>query len=185
VTGPAPPWERPWRVLAEEQLLETDRMRVTREAVELQDGRIVDDYFQIHMGAASVIAARDEDGRFLLMRMYKHGPRRTGLGFPGGGVEAGEDALGAARRELLEETGYEAAEWRELGAYTVHSNQGCGFVSFFLAMGARRSGGSVEGDLELHEFVLLTREEVRQALAENAFLSMGHACMAALLLSLA
>jgi ADP-ribose pyrophosphatase len=175
---------RPWLVLSEEALLETPKMRVTRETVELQDGRVVHDYFQIHMGSAAVIAARDADGRYLLMRMYKHGPRRAGLGFPGGGVEAGESDLEAARRELMEETGYEAAEWRQLGAYTVHSNQGCGFVSFFLARPARCIGATTADDLEPHELVLLTRDELQQALMDNAFLSMGHAAAAALALAL-
>jgi len=174
----------PWQVLDEQILLQVPRMRVTRETVQLQDGRVVEDYFQIHMGGAAVIAAQDTEGRFLLLSMYKHGPRRAGLGFPGGGLERGETPLAAARRELMEETGYEAKDWRELGGYTVHSNQGCGFVTFFTARDAQATGVAVEEDLERHEFVLLAREEVLRALREGAFLSMGHACMAAFVLSL-
>lgn len=174
----------PWRVEREEVLLEAPRLTVTRETVRLQDGRLVDDYFQVHMGRASVIAAQDDLGRYLLFSMYKHGPRRAGLGFPGGGIEPGETALEAARRELSEETGFDAEGWRELGAYTVHSNQGCGFVSFFACRNARRMREAVVEDLEPHEAVFLDRQEVREALSEGRFLSMGHACMAGLLLAL-
>ncbi len=175
---------QPWDVLGEEVLLEAPRLTVTRETVRLQDGRVIDDYWQIHMGKASVIAAQVEDGRYLLFEMYKHGPRRAGLGFPGGGVEEGESALLAAQRELLEETGYAADDWRELGATTVHSNQGCGFVSFFACTGARQVHAPIADDLEVHTCVFVTREELRQAMAEDRLLSMGHVCMAGLVLAL-
>jgi ADP-ribose pyrophosphatase len=174
----------PWDVLGEELLLQDPRARITRETVRLQDGRIIDDYLQIHMGDAVVIAAKAGDGRFLIFRMYKHGPRRAGLGFPGGGVETGETPLAAAQRELVEETGYASPNWRPLGGYTVHSNQGCGFVSFFLASDAEPVAAPTEDDLERHELVMLTAEEIRVALRDGSFLSMGHVCMAALALSL-
>jgi ADP-ribose pyrophosphatase len=175
----------PWRVLGETELLRAPRLRVTTERVALPDGRIVDDYLQMHMGRAAVIAAQDEAGRYMLFRMYKHGPRRAGLGFPGGGVEDGETPLQAAQRELREETGLEAGEWLDLGGYAVHSNQGCGFVTFFAARGARAVTAPVADDLESHESVWLTRAEMQQALKDRAFLSMGHVCMAALALALA
>lgn len=173
-----------WRVLNEEVLLEAPRLKVTRETVETGDGAIIDDYYQIHMGQAAVIAAQDAQGRYIMLHLYKHGPRKSGLGFPGGGVEPGEDALDAAKRELAEETGYEASEWRNLGGYTVHSNQGAGFVTFFAASGAEKTRAPVGGDLESHELVLLPREEIAAALQSGTFLSMGHVCMAALALSL-
>lgn len=173
-----------WRVLNEEVLFEAPRLKLTRETVETSEGQIVEDYYQIHMGQAAVIAAQDAHGRFIMLDLYKHGPRKSGLGFPGGGVETGEDPLDAAKRELLEETGYAAPDWRNLGGYTVHSNQGAGFVTFFAARGARKVAEPIGGDLEPHVFKLLSREEIKHALETGALLSMGHVCMAALTLSL-
>ena len=171
-----------WRVLSVEQLLDVPRIRVTRETVETPAG-VIPDYYQIHMGDAAVIAAQDDQDRYLVFRLYKHGPRKTGLGFPGGGVEKDEASLEAAKRELLEETGYAAEDWRDLGGYTVHSNQGCGFVTFFAARGAKRVRDPVGGDLESHELLLLSPAEVRAAIEQRGFLSMGHVCMAALALA--
>lgn len=173
----------PWQTLAEETLFKAKRLHLTRETVRLQDGRIIDDYYQIHMGQAAVIAASRSDGRVVLMRMYKHGPRRQGIGFPGGALEPGEAPLVAAKRELQEETGYAGGEWSPLGDYTVHSNQGCGHVHFFMAQGVTKAGEPSVEDLEPHEFIFLTRDEVRDAVTTMSFLSMGHVCMAALWLN--
>jgi ADP-ribose pyrophosphatase len=174
---------KPWVVLAEQELFKTKLLRLTRETVQLQDGRIVDDYYQIHMGNAAVVAATREDGRLLLMRMYKHGARRSGLGFPGGGIEAGESPLDAAQRELREETGFGGGTWTFLGDYKVHSNQGCGHLNYFLATSVALVTAPTADDLEPHEFVFLTREQVRAAIAEQAFLSLGHVCLAGLWLN--
>jgi len=171
-----------WRVINEEVLLDVPRIKVTREQVETPASGIIDDYYQVHMGEAAVIAAQNAEGRYIILRLYKHGPRKTGLGFPGGGVEAGESALAAAKRELLEETGFTAPDWRGLGGYKVHSNQGCGFVTFFSARGAVTIREPIGGDLEGHTLLLLTPAEIRTAIHDQSFLSMGHVCMAALAL---
>jgi ADP-ribose pyrophosphatase len=173
----------PWHVLAEEELFKTSLLRVTRETVKLQDGRVLDDYYQIHMGRAAVVAATRADGRLVLLRMYKHGARRGGLGFPGGGIEAGEQSLAAAQRELREETGFGGGTWTAIGDYKVHSNQGCGHLYYFIAHDVALVATPTAEDLEPHEFVFLTRDEVRAAVSGQHFLSLGHVCLAGLWLN--
>ena len=85
------------------------------------------------------------------------------------------DALGVARADLV---------GHSLGGYTVHSNQGCGFVHFFAARDAVQVAEPVADDLEPHEFVFLPREGVLSAVRDGGFLSMGHVCMATLALAL-
>jgi 8-oxo-dGTP pyrophosphatase MutT (NUDIX family) len=66
------------------------------------------------------VVALTEDRQAIMVRQFRHGVRAAGLEFPGGMVDPGESPFAAARRELLEETGYEAGEWKELGF--VHPN---------------------------------------------------------------
>ena len=60
------------------------------------------------------------DDEVVLIRQYRHGIREVTLEIPGGIVEKNDSPEDAARRELIEETGYEGAEWVSLG--TVHPN---------------------------------------------------------------
>lgn len=63
--------------------------------------------------AAGVVAIDDED-RVVLVRQHRYALDAWSWEIPEGGVPAGEDPLTGARRELREETGLEAASWREL-----------------------------------------------------------------------
>jgi 8-oxo-dGTP pyrophosphatase MutT (NUDIX family) len=69
-----------------------------------------------HPGAAVILAVDDED-RVLVVVQYRHAARRRFVELPAGLLDKpGEDPVEAARRELLEETGYEAEAWTHLGS---------------------------------------------------------------------
>ena len=67
-----------------------------------------------HPGAAAVVP-RFADGNVLLVRQYRYPVHKVTLEIPAGKLDLeGEDPLNCAKRELSEETGYEAAKWRKL-----------------------------------------------------------------------
>src|SRR6266481_1271213 len=123
-----------WRRLARREVFSAPpRVSVTIDTVELPDGRIVDDYYRVRLEDAVSVFAQTQDGRILTLRQYKYGPERITLSFPGGHREDHETWQNCARRELLEETGYQAETWRDLGAYVHNDNRGCGLQRFFMA----------------------------------------------------
>jgi ADP-ribose pyrophosphatase len=83
------------------------------------------------------VIALTPEGRAVCVRQYRFGSRQVTLEVPGGMVDPGEGHQAAARRELLEETVYEAERWTYLGAVdpnpAVHDNQ----LHSWLAEGAR------------------------------------------------
>lgn len=154
----------PWEMLARRELLDgRPWLRVWAEDVRLPDGRVIEDFYTIEMPDYVVVIALTPDARVVIERNYKHGPRRVCLNLPAGYLDAGEDPHAAAQRELLEETGYVAEEWRPLGSFANDGNRGCGRGHFFLARGARQAAAPDSVDLEEMEIGLLPLDELAQA----------------------
>jgi ADP-ribose diphosphatase len=117
-----------------------------------------------------------------VLRQVKYAVEGTTLGSVGGYLDPGEDPLAAAKRELREETGHQAAEWTSLGRYPVDGNRGCGVGHLYLARGARRVADPNADDLEEQELLTLTRDEVETALLAGEFRVLSWAAAMALAL---
>ena len=88
-------------------------LKVRRDRVRLPDGSEGAREYIRHPGAVAVVALFD-DGSVLLERQFRYPHRREFIEIPAGKLEPGEPHLATAKRELLEETGYEAGEWSSL-----------------------------------------------------------------------
>ena len=100
--------------LSREEIFRGNQLHVVRDTVRLPDGKGAIREFVLHPGAVMVIPLLD-DGRIVLERQYRYPVQQVLVEFPAGKLDAGEDRLACARRELLEETGYTAREWAYAG----------------------------------------------------------------------
>jgi len=159
-----------WTVKGSETLFAAPPyLKVRAERVVLPDGREVADFYQIDVSPFVCIFAEDGEGRVLVIRQYKHGARQVSLTFPGGTIDDGEAPLDAAKRELREETGFEAEGWLALGDYVINANQGCGRAHLFIAHGCRQVCAPDSGDLEEMDVTTLERGEILSAAARGEF----------------
>ncbi len=168
----------PWKVERASILFSHPRVVLTQEVVRLPDGSLVEDYLQIMVAEHVAIIARSDDGKFLVCRQYKHGPRAVGLTFPAGAIEPGEEPSDAAQRELREETGIVAHHWQSFGRFVLNGNQGAGAVHLFFAepTGAIDcSSKASEGDLEEQEVLWLTEDALIEAARRGEFKIASHA----------
>jgi ADP-ribose pyrophosphatase len=138
-----------WRTLSRRTVFAAGPIKeIAVETVQLPDGQIVGDYYQIRLPDYVLIYAEMDDGTVPMLRQYKHGLRRVCLAFPGGAIGDAESPLDAARRELREELGCEADGWDSLGAFVTNANQRCNTAHLFRARGARQVVAPASGDLE-------------------------------------
>ena len=115
-----------------------------------------------HNGSVVILAIDDSknkrDPLIVMERQYRHAAREYLLEVPAGKMEAGEDALAGAKRELLEETGYRAARWRKLVRYFASPGFLGEFLQIFLAQGLTRGEAQPEYDEQLEiELIPLSR----------------------------
>jgi ADP-ribose pyrophosphatase len=101
------------KLVSSEQLIETPIFRVTMDHAVDPAGFEIKRAIVQHNGSA-VMMPVDEKGRILLVRQYRLPARRYLWELPAGRVDPGETPLQAARRELIEETGYRAKKWTKL-----------------------------------------------------------------------
>lgn len=97
------------------------------------------------------VVALTGDNRVLLIRQYRAGTRSITTEIPGGTVDPGETPLEAARRELLEETGYTSDDWTEIGRVEPNPAFQTNATWTFLARHARRTGDQRFDETELIE----------------------------------
>lgn len=86
-------------------------LKVSRDRVSLPNGATTYREYIKHPGAVVVLAILD-DGSVLLERQFRYPMGRVLIELPAGKIDAGEDTLACAKRELQEETGYTASDWQ-------------------------------------------------------------------------
>ena len=102
-----------------------------------------------------------DDGRVLLERQFRWPHRREFIELPAGKVDKGESALETAKRELLEETGYTASDWKRLGVIhtsVAYTDEG---IELFRARGLAAG----ERKLDRGEFLEIFTLPMEEALA--------------------
>jgi ADP-ribose pyrophosphatase len=93
-------------------------LKVTRDRIRLPDGAQTHREFIRHPGAVVILPLFD-DGTVLLERQFRYPLGQVFIEYPAGKIDPGEDPLECAKRELQEETGYTASDWRFL--CTIHN----------------------------------------------------------------
>ncbi|MDR3352036.1 MAG: NUDIX hydrolase [Zoogloeaceae bacterium] len=100
--------------LASEEVYRGRLLTVRRDQVRLPDGAQAFREYILHPGAVAIVPVL-ENGDLLLERQFRYPVGQVFFEFPAGKRDPGETAEAAARRELLEETGYAAGVWEHLG----------------------------------------------------------------------
>lgn len=120
---------QPWKVLESSYLKENIRI----DRCETSNGKIVEPLI-FECGTWVAVVALTKQQEVLLIKQYRHGLGKILLELPGGGVNEDEEPVTAARRELLEETGYASEKMIAIGRVSPNPANHTNMVYFYLAL---------------------------------------------------
>ncbi len=125
--------------------------QVVTENVTLSNGITVDMDLVNHPGASAIVPL-SKDNQVILLRQYRHAVGGYLWEIPAGTLNRGEDPLTCARRELAEETGFDAKSWRKLGELIPVPGYSNERIHLYLACDLVKANGDPDADeiLEVH-----------------------------------
>lgn len=139
-------------------------IEVKVDEVRLPNGEKSTREIVLHTGAVAIVAL-DEEHNLHLVRQYRKPLEKAILEIPAGTLEAGEEPLTCAQRELEEETGLKAAKWQHLLTYYSAPGFCTEIMHLFLATGLSPGTGHLDRD-EFVERVSMPLQEAYQAIKE-------------------
>lgn len=165
-----------WDILNSEYLIRRPWLTARRDKVQLPDGRINPEHYVLEYPDWVNVIAITEEGKFVMVEQYWHGLRDVYTELVAGVSEPSEDPLVAAKRELLEESGYSGGEW-ELLMVIGQNPSTCNNLTYcFLAKGVRKTTGQNLDETEDIDVRLMSEKELFDMLLAD---EMKQALMAA------
>jgi ADP-ribose pyrophosphatase len=158
---PEAPWRTP-NTISARTVTSTPFARFEIHKVKTESGAIVNDWLWTDERAhVNILVHLKAENKYLLFRQRKYGLTKEYYAAIGGLFDIGDTPEGCARRELLEETGLDAEELVNLGAYRVQVNRGGGILHAFYAKNCVKSDKYKKSDdYEKQSKVLLSKDEL-------------------------
>lgn len=162
--------EGKWEIVSTEYLVRRPWLTARRDVVRLPDGRINPEYYVLEYPDWVNVIAITREGQIVMERQYRHGLGNTCFELPCGVIEEGETSLEAAKRELLEETGYAGGSWQEWMTLSPNPSTSNNLTHSFLAVGVEKVSDQHLDATEDISVYLLDPAYVRELLVNNQIL---------------
>ena len=171
-----------WEEVSTEHIVQDEWIDFRRQAFRFPDGRIFEPYYTYSRRNYIIVVATDTEGNYLLVKQFRQGIRKVTLEFVAGGIErsdgkeyggaddlSAEDGLSAAKRELMEETGYESDEWTHLMTLPANATIADNYAYLYVAKNCRKVGGQSLDEMEFLHVEKRTKEEIERMIKEGEF----------------
>lgn len=192
-----------WEEISRKTLVHNEWIDLRQSAYRFPDGSVFEPFYSYSRRDYVVIVATDEEGRYICVRQFRQGIKEVTTEFPAGGIErkdgkeyagrarfdskddkdtdddpdapcATEEALEAAKRELLEETGYESDEWKHLLTVPSNATISDNYAYIYSAKNCRKVSGQELDVMEFLNVCLRTDDEIDKLIHGGDFKQSVH-----------
>lgn len=156
-----------WKIRSSEYLVKKTWATLRVDECELPDGRIAKEYYVLEYPNWVNVVAITADEKMIMVNQYRHGADIVSIEIPGGVIEKDENPITAARRELLEETGYLFDDFELISSIYPNPATSNNIVYTYLAKGGIKTQAQNLDEHEDIEVLIYPIEEVKQMLIRN------------------
>ncbi len=186
-----------WEEISVEHVVQDQWIDFRKSAYRYPDGRVFEPFYSYSRKDYVVIVASDVDGQYLCVRQFRQGIKEVTTEFPAGGVErfdgkeyrgagavgvassvgetsAAEELLETAKRELMEETGYESDEWEHLLTVPSNATIADNYATVFRAKNCRLVAGQDLDETEVLNIHKYSADEIENMIYNGQFQQSVH-----------
>ena len=164
-----------WKVLESEYLHKEPWLTIRKDKCELPNGKIVPQFYVNEYADWVNVFGITVEGKVLMVKQYRHGLGEVGIELPGGVAEKDETPEQAARREVLEETGYEFENLEYLGKISANPSTTNNLMHMFVAVGGKKVADQKLDETEDVEVLHMTIDEVKNLIKQHKMMQSLHA----------
>lgn len=158
-----------WKVLESKEIFSSGLFQLRSDRCELPDGRVMPRYYVMNFPDWVNVLPVTEDGRIILLKQYRHASGKVHIEIPGGSLDPhrNESVEDGAKRELLEETGYQCREFIKVGEHYPNPALQSNKMHSYLALGCREVQAQQLDPYEDLELYFCSMDQVKEHLQKG------------------
>src|SRR4030095_8885772 len=154
-----------WNKISTEVVHENPWWTYKIDDYQYEDGRKGKYYYAFTYGSVFIIPVT-ESGKILMVKQFRYLNDRFSIEFPGGGIKKNEEPLYSARKELIEETGFDG-DIKKIGIYNPFNGVTNEICHVYIARNLKQSNEFIKDDSEEFELGEYSVDEIEEMIYSN------------------